>query len=199
MGEAGWQRINSGAFAQAVPSTAAEVLSPGREMFSLRRLGPWRRGLPFGSAFFHRSVADIQVVSLFPFIPLKEKAKAIKPPLGADTEASLTRPCMPAGEHWAWVYFHAFRAVFEFQGEGRSGSGVWCGPSSALPFPTKPNGTHLFFFQPLLLSLNVLLNSHVNKLVLRLCLHHARTLPAYHLDSFGDVDIAVQTCSRARR
>lgn len=73
------------------------------------------------------------------------------------------------------------------------------GPTSALAFSAEWNGPHLFFLQPLLLGLDVLLHSHVNKLVLRLRLHHARALPAYHLDRFGDVDITVQTCSGARR
>jgi len=177
--------------AQAVLSAATQV---PRETSSLHRRGPRRWGLPFGSAFFHRRVADIQVVSLFPFIPLKKKAKDNKIPLKAATEESLTRSRKPAGQQRVWVYSHAFRAVFELQGEG--GSGVRCGPRSALAFPTEPKGTHLLFLQPLLLGLDVLLNSHVNELVLRLRLHHARALPAYHLDGFGDVDIAVQTCPR---
>lgn len=64
--------------------------------------------------------------------------------------------------------------------------------------PLHSQSTHLFFFQPLLLGLDVLLNSHVNELVLCLGLHHARPLPAHHLDRLGDVDIAVQTCSQER-
>lgn len=187
----------TGDYAAAILLLLREFLDPA-ETSSLHRLGPWRRRLPFGSAFFHRRVADIQVVSLFPFIPLKEKAETLKPQSELRQKKSPTASQSQQGAVGAGLYPRAQKAGFLSQSEGGRGSGhsAWCAPRSAPGFPTKLNRTHLFFFQPLLLSLNELLDCHVNELVLCLRLHHARALPAYHLDSFGDVDIAVQACSR---
>lgn len=141
MGEAGWQRINSGAFAQAVPSTAAEVLSPGREMFSLRRLAPWRRGLPFGSAFFHRSVADIQVVSLFPFIPLKGKAKAIKPHSRQIQKQALQDPIWQQGSTGRG--FISTRSGQDLSSREKGGVEAVFGVGQVLPFLFQPSRTGL--------------------------------------------------------
>lgn len=178
----------TGDYAAAILLLLREFLDPA-ETSSLHRLGPWRRRLPFGSAFFHRRVADIQVVSLFPFIPLKEKAETLKPRSELRQKKSPTASQIQQGAVGAGL-------LSQSEGGRGSGRGAWRAPRSAPGFPTKLNRTHLFFFQPLLLSLNELLDCHVNELVLCLRLHHARALPAYHLDSFGDVDIAVQACSR---
>lgn len=61
---------------------------------------------------------------------------------------------------------------------------------SALP-PTSPLWTHLYDLQFLLGCFNELGNGYINKLVLRLCLHHAGALRPHHLDGLLDVNVTV--------
>lgn len=51
---------------------------------------------------------------------------------------------------------------------------------------------HLLLFQSLLSRVNVLLNSHVDELVLGLGLNHTGSLLAHSLDGLWDVDVTIQ-------